>query len=264
MTQPPSVPCPGFVPYHPQPLRQGWPLRGTAGLTPAPQPPLGVLRASANKEFRNNAGESIACSAPDRSYKQDQSVPKWAGMGVMSLQRGACTHTLCPGFGTSQNPHRFWVMPQFSPHYVRGAVIALDILSSLCCSAPWPHSPPGGVWGSLVQPLPARRAPKPLLWGGAACRSLHLAPSLAGEHAPSATTTRAAPKRSHKGREVLVPLTTPLGTFLGLWWHFGGAYPKAAVPPEPTAPQREAEPVAQKSLLCVSFAAWQWEHASFL
>lgn len=93
--------------------------------------------------------------------------------------------------------------------------------------------------------------------------SLHLAPSLAGEHIPSATTTRAAPKRSHKGREVLVPLTTPLGTFLGPWWHLEGAYPKAAAPPEPTAPQREAEPVAQKNLLCVSFAAWQWEHASF-
>lgn len=176
MTQPPSVPCPGFVPHHPQPLRQGWPLRDTAGLTPAPQPPLGVLWASANKEFRNNAGESIACSAPDRSYKQDQSVPKWAGMGVMSLQRGACNHTLRPGFGTSRNPHRFWVMPQFSPHYVRGAVIALDILSSPCCSAPRPHSPPGGVWGSLVQPLPMGRALR--LLG----RGLQLPPALGRCH----------------------------------------------------------------------------------
>lgn len=101
----------------------------------------------------------------------------------------------------------------------------------------------------------------PLLRGGVACRSPHLAPSLAEEHVPSATATQAAPKRSHKGREVLVPLTTPLGTFLGPWWHLRGAYlvravlPELAgspwvplgtpVPPEPTGapgPQRQLHP----------------------
>lgn len=36
----------------------------------------------------------------------------------------------------------------------------------------------------------------------------------------------------------------------------------AASPQSPLSPQREAEAVAQRGLLCVSFAVRQWEHAS--
>lgn len=98
VTHPPAVPCPGFVPHHPPPLRQCWPPASPC--SPPPPPLLGFALAwsylgigQREKELTNThvarASEGSRCE--HRLLPPCRVLQAWTGMkqavlGVNSLR----------------------------------------------------------------------------------------------------------------------------------------------------------------------------------
>lgn len=108
VTHPPAVPCPGFVPHHPPPLRQGWPRPAPAALTlPLCRAShrLGVIWASANVR---RANELHVATASEGSRHEHRLLPPcrvlqtWSSLdrGEAGCSRGEFPLPAAEGFHT--------------------------------------------------------------------------------------------------------------------------------------------------------------------